>query len=402
VAIKYEFVEKLYICSVEKEIKLNLNPQIMKRSLTIFAILVILGLSSAFAQNIQGLEYQKHMSITNPVADFLNLSNPKSLVDIVDSVYTWGWDTLTNGWNAHPSDKIVQIVYNTYNEQTSEIWKMWRGSKWENYWQVTYTYNSNNDMTNQTYQVWDSTSSTWGNDMEFIYEYNSSNLLTSDTDKYWLSGAWHNEMAESYTYTGSNMTGSLVQEWTGTWSNELKDVYSYTGSALTSDLQSIWSGSSWANYYQTTYTNNVNNKPISGIKDKWNGTSWVEYEQLFYTYDANNFIKTQVAKTWNSSVTKITIGDSLYYYDHAATGINELTSQNENVVTYPNPVANSLTIVASQKATINIINTKGQLVETALINSYITNIDVSNLPSGLYLMDVKTEKGIEAKKFIKE
>jgi hypothetical protein len=238
--------------------------------------------------------------------------------------------------------------------------------------------------------------------MEFIYEYNSNNLLTSDTDKFWFSGAWKNNLAESYTYTGSNMTGSLVQEWTGTWSNEFQDVYSYSGSALTGDLQSVWTGSSWENYYQTTYTNNSNNNMVSGIKDKWSGSAWIEYELLSDTYDANNFIKTQVSKTWNSSVTKITIGDSLYYYDHAVTGINELKSQAENILAYPNPVANNLTIEVSQNATINIFNTQGQLIETALINCNITNIDVSNLPSGLYFMNVKTEKGTETKKFIKE
>ena len=106
----------------------------MKKSVTILVLLTIFGLSSVVAQNMQSREYQKHMSINNPAANLPNLSNPKSLVDIVDSIYTWGWDTTSNGWNSSPSDKIVQMLYNSGNQLTSEIWKMWRGGKWENYW----------------------------------------------------------------------------------------------------------------------------------------------------------------------------------------------------------------------------------------------------------------------------
>ena len=83
------------------------------------------------------------------------------------------------------------------------------------------------------------------------------------------------------------------------------------------------------------------------------------------------------------------------------TGLNEL-SDNKNIYIYPNPVTDNIFIEAQQKATIEILNIQGQLIKTIAANSNKTNVDISALPSGVYIIEVKTEKGIAVKKFIKE
>ncbi|MGD0709589.1 MAG: T9SS type A sorting domain-containing protein [Bacteroidales bacterium] len=97
------------------------------------------------------------------------------------------------------------------------------------------------------------------------------------------------------------------------------------------------------------------------------------------------------------------------------TGINEL-SNSFYVSVYPNPTTDNLTIEiqqaavgSKQNAVIEITNIQGQLIKTlppcgeaGATTSNKTNIDVSALPSGVYIVEVKTEKGVEVKKFIKE
>jgi hypothetical protein len=83
-------------------------------------------------------------------------------------------------------------------------------------------------------------------------------------------------------------------------------------------------------------------------------------------------------------------------------GIKEPSCFNHGLTIYPNPATNVIIISSEQAAAIEITNIQGQLVKTISATGNKTNIDVSALPSGVYAVEVKTEKGVEVKKFIKE
>ena len=83
-----------------------------------------------------------------------------------------------------------------------------------------------------------------------------------------------------------------------------------------------------------------------------------------------------------------------------------------NFSIYPNPANDNVTIEAPQSATIEILNIEGQLIKTLTTSGTKTNVDhvgyssyvvdVSSFPSGVYIVEVKTEKGVAVKKFVKE
>ncbi len=90
---------------------------------------------------------------------------------------------------------------------------------------------------------------------------------------------------------------------------------------------------------------------------------------------------------------------------------------NENIKSqefsiYPNPANDKITIETKQPATIVISNIQGQLIKTFANSGTKTNvdhiglssyvIDVSSFPSGVYIIELKTEKGIAVKKFVKD
>ena len=83
------------------------------------------------------------------------------------------------------------------------------------------------------------------------------------------------------------------------------------------------------------------------------------------------------------------------------TGINENELLNQ-IKTYPNPVINYLTIETPPQSTIKISSIQGQLIKTLATSGSKINVDVSSLPCGVYLVEVRTEKGVAVKKFIKE
>ena len=77
--------------------------------------------------------------------------------------------------------------------------------------------------------------------------------------------------------------------------------------------------------------------------------------------------------------------------------VNEL--KNTTFKLYPNPTSDNLTIQSTEKIeTIFIFNTLGALLQTEKTNTF----SVYNLPQGIYIAQIKTDKGTSTIRFIKE
>ena len=69
---------------------------------------------------------------------------------------------------------------------------------------------------------------------------------------------------------------------------------------------------------------------------------------------------------------------------------------------FPNPTKDVLNISINKKATLEIINVQGQIVDIKSLTEKVNNLDLSNLVSGVYTLRVKTNRGIAIKKLIKQ
>ncbi|MCD4833209.1 MAG: T9SS type A sorting domain-containing protein, partial [Bacteroidales bacterium] len=85
------------------------------------------------------------------------------------------------------------------------------------------------------------------------------------------------------------------------------------------------------------------------------------------------------------------------------TAINENISQNSNLLNiYPNPTNGIIHIEAKNIQAIEIIDMTGKVVKQLQETSNKMQIDLSKIHKGIYLIKVKTEKGIVTKKIILE
>ncbi|MBL7909868.1 MAG: T9SS type A sorting domain-containing protein [Bacteroidia bacterium] len=77
---------------------------------------------------------------------------------------------------------------------------------------------------------------------------------------------------------------------------------------------------------------------------------------------------------------------------------------NETISIYPNPTSNNITISGVQNVTkIELINSIGQIVFTEnSVNATNSVIDLNQLPTGIYFVQLQTEQGSITKKIIKE
>ncbi len=73
-----------------------------------------------------------------------------------------------------------------------------------------------------------------------------------------------------------------------------------------------------------------------------------------------------------------------------------------DILIYPNPATDNLTIETHQKAAIEILNTAGQIIKTINTTDKQISINISDISGGVYIIKAKTEKGVAVKKFIKE
>jgi hypothetical protein len=86
------------------------------------------------------------------------------------------------------------------------------------------------------------------------------------------------------------------------------------------------------------------------------------------------------------------------------TGITE-SSINKSFLIYPNPASVYLTLRFAQnisKAEIKIYNLLGELKSTSRKSSTESNINISDLSNGVYIIEVTTERNIMRQKFIKQ
>lgn len=110
-------------------------------------------------------------------------------------------------------------------------------------------------------------------------------------------------------------------------------------------------------------------------------------------------------QAYNRSGTNVQPEDTLndFYFQ---TFIPNITGLYENTgdkpVVFPNPASSYLTIETPEKATIEITCIEGQIQKTIKSETKQTTVNVSDLSSGVYILKVKTEKGVAIRKFIKK
>jgi hypothetical protein len=69
---------------------------------------------------------------------------------------------------------------------------------------------------------------------------------------------------------------------------------------------------------------------------------------------------------------------------------------------YPNPASTEITIETPATGQLSILNLNGQPLITSQVKEAKTVVDISTLPSGIYVVKVVGEKGVQLGKFIKQ
>jgi len=140
---------------------------------------------------------------------------------------------------------------------------------------------------------------------------------------------------------------------------------------------------------------------------KFDGTNWVnignpgfsaaeaDYTSLAFSPSGQPYVAySDYGNSYKSTVMK---------YDSVFVGVKE--SQKSRFSIYPNPSSIQISIETSEISTqsqLSILNVSGLHLITRQITGPKTQIDISNLPIGVYFVRLTNERTVEVEKFIKQ
>ncbi|MDN3725133.1 T9SS type A sorting domain-containing protein [Aequorivita sp. SDUM287046] len=134
------------------------------------------------------------------------------------------------------------------------------------------------------------------------------------------------------------------------------------------------------------------------------GQIWntIENEQLLQitAVDANVKFEEESAAIYIGS---IDLGLMKYTIDLSTLGLEEINTLEESIIFYPNPVNHSIHLKSKYLLeTIGVYNMNGQKLLFKNINAFQTDIDLSFLNKGVFILQVEDTKGNQTIKIIKE
>jgi hypothetical protein len=251
------------------------------------------------SKNVSQLKNRPNFRIHEKTMATSSPAKQKTLIQSIDSVYMWRWDTNNADWALDYKYHVEE--YDASYNPISVLGQNWDGSVWVNADRSVTTYDNKNNPLDMVWQVW--TGTDWENDQKGSYEYDANNNMLTESVAYWDGSTWVNSMLIVSTYdANSNQTSYLHQNWNGAeWENYWQETYTYdVNNNLTGSLHQDWIDNQWVDKGQNTYVYDNNNKLIQSVTQVDNGAELVTSE-VAYFYNEDNRLISDSTHTWGNS-----------------------------------------------------------------------------------------------------
>ena len=121
---------------------------------------------------------------------------------------------------------------------------------------------------------------------------------------------------------------------------------------------------------------------------------------------------------FEKEITGLTAGTKYYYRAYATNSVDTTYGEVQSFTTtdilssedfklsgisiLPNPTSGILNITAVEKADYRLFNIKGQVLKKGILVSGKSKINISSFAKGIYLLNIKTDKGSFTKKVVRD
>jgi hypothetical protein len=145
-----------------------------------------------------------------------------------------------------------------------------------------------------------------------------------------------------------------------------------------------------------------------GILMKFDGNSWITVGSGGFSIGVAKYLSLAFSPSGGQpyvafSDASTSFKSTVMKYDSVMAGIDE--KQKSKLSLYPNPASNLITVETLSTLTqyqLSIMNVDGQQLITRQITQPKTQLDISNLPSGVYFVRITNNRTLELGKFVKQ
>jgi len=283
----------------------------------------------------------------------------------------------------------------------------------------SYTYNASNKLIYLKAEEWDTLNNVWNPIFADSFFYTGSNMslvkgFTYDV----VMASWIKSELYTLTYdVSNNLTAVLTQIWeplSSAWIDDRKSDYLFNGSnQLLSSLNTNWDGSVWTPEYKDSFQYASGPYPSERIYQEWDpGTSvLVNLQKNLYLFNSLNQITEDNSFMWNTLSSGWDNGDKFNYYyeNYTPQGLTETNAISGNLTLYPVPVGDVLHVHAnwneSQSSTLTMTDMTGKIVcsiKCPASKQATQKIDVTSFKPGIYTITMKGAQGMMTQKFTKK
>jgi hypothetical protein len=257
------------------------------------------------------------------------------------------------------------------------------------------------------------------------YYYNNNNVIDSCIESDYNNGEWGYAYKNDFIYDEVGVRLNIITYSfnQGQWINDSKYEWVYNHEThsygvdntlyMENDIRVMQ-----RNYYLTDNSNNWTSQAISRYNISYDTSSNANYPiyptiSVFFEGWEKWFdiINTQYPiaqdERWrenNNTGMLSYVETSTYNYEEVVLGINNIEKQNENISVYPNPTNDILNIEVQENSKplqITLYNTLGKEVMRTNLSS--SQINIANLPQGLYLLNISSNgKILNTEKIVKK
>ncbi len=308
------------------------------------------------------------------------------------------------------NDTKIDITYDVSGQKISEaLIYSWDGSNWNVAGKLTFTYDSNGNVTQELFQAWAGVTWVPYQRKTITITTNSGNEIHEILKEQYDVGtfSWKNVSRDVYEFDSS---GKLIRhetyEWddvSSSWVGNQKRLITYTTTGNTLSIEGIvytWNNSTntWNtdpfNKFVDNYDTNV---PFSDVSwpDEINHLDteeriWLNIYTKYFQLPQYKFIDSYayeyVSNSWNL------LSYRVYYY---ASSMKVAQIPSDKVKIYPNPAQTHVFVELSgmpEKTTFELYDLTGRkILQTEFTDQ--TRVDIQQLPAGIYSYKLFNEKG---------
>ncbi|MBL7827823.1 MAG: T9SS type A sorting domain-containing protein [Saprospiraceae bacterium] len=319
-------------------------------------------------------------------------------------VDTLGWlNVYRNIYTYDSKDSLLSMLEQRYNDSAG----------WVNYLRFFLSYDDAGNRLSSVVETWNDSVWALNNAMYFtydaagnvltrttddfyrlVYAYDGAGNLSSETSMHLDNGIWYMSSRRIYLPGFSPAfpaTGVYYQLWENmSWSNYSRLHYTYNASGdLTESLYQYKSGQEWTNESRYHAEFNQNHQEVFMEYQEWENNAWSKHTRYFTTYDADSDIILRQRKQWNGAWYEIST--ERFHYEETSP-VN--TPKHDDLLLFPNPTIDAITLKGTNMLYAQIYNTKGELVtSSALFGADEKTFQLGNIPTGHYFLHLLMKDG---------